>query len=282
MNFDVWGPWSDSVGPNSPLDDSCESDPKHRQGSAISGVVAWYNAGMPLSQITLGVASYGHAFYVDTSSAYAATPSDVSGIPNGNLSNSDNAKPTLASYPSFDASKTPVGDKWNVDNGTDVCGVTEPSGGTVDFWALVAVGMLTSNGTASDQVSSLFDSCSRTDYVYNSTAQLMVSYDGPDAFAIKGAFIKDASLRGFAMWEAGGDYQDILLDSIRGAVGFNSSLPTVASALESIFGSGQATLSNAAPSPSATAASSSAAPLSLNTSTPSSSATPLAGGGLFN
>ena len=41
-----------------------------------------------------------------------------------------------------------------------------------------------------------------------------------ERLAAKGAYIKSTGLRGFAMWEAGGDYHDILLDSIRKGVGF--------------------------------------------------------------
>jgi GH18 family chitinase len=37
--------------------------------------------------------------------------------------------------------------------------------------------------------------------------------------AAKGQFIEDAGLAGFAMWEAGGDSDDILLDAIKSAVG---------------------------------------------------------------
>lgn len=47
----------------------------------------------------------------------------------------------------------------------------------------------------------------------------MYSYDDAQSFAAKGAYIKEAGLLGFAMWEAGGDSKDILLDSIRSAVG---------------------------------------------------------------
>lgn len=31
----------------------------------------------------------------------------------------------------------------------------------------------------------------------------------------KGKFIKDNGLRGFSMWEAGGDYNDLLIDAVR-------------------------------------------------------------------
>lgn len=56
-------------------------------------------------------------------------------------------------------------------------------------------------------------------YVYNSKSQVMISYDNAQSFAAKGNFIKDNNLRGFAMWEAGGDSEDILLDSIRSSAG---------------------------------------------------------------
>ena len=56
-------------------------------------------------------------------------------------------------------------------------------------------------------------------YVYNENTNVMVSFDNARSFAAKGAFIKNEKLRGFAMWEAGGDSKDILLDSIRAAAG---------------------------------------------------------------
>jgi chitinase len=55
--------------------------------------------------------------------------------------------------------------------------------------------------------------------VYNPATQVEVSYDDATAFAAKGSFIKSTSLRGFSMWEAGGDSQDILLDTILGSSG---------------------------------------------------------------
>jgi chitinase len=55
--------------------------------------------------------------------------------------------------------------------------------------------------------------------VYNSTSQVEVSYDDARAFTAKGAYIKYAGLRGFSMWEAGGDSKNILLDAIRYGAG---------------------------------------------------------------
>lgn len=51
-------------------------------------------------------------------------------------------------------------------------------------------------------------------YVYNETSQVMISFDNAESYAAKGKYVKNAGLRGFAMWEAGGDYNNMLLDSI--------------------------------------------------------------------
>lgn len=57
-------------------------------------------------------------------------------------------------------------------------------------------------------------------YVYNEDKEIMVSFDNAQSFAAKGKFIKSKGLRGFSMWEAGGDSNNILINSIRKAAGF--------------------------------------------------------------
>ena len=46
--------------------------------------------------------------------------------------------------------------------------------------------------------------------------------DGNYKTAAKGRFIHDMGLAGFVMWEAGGDYDSILLDAIRSGMGLAS------------------------------------------------------------
>jgi chitinase len=58
--------------------------------------------------------------------------------------------------------------------------------------------------------------------VYNKTAGAIVTCDDARSLAMKGKLIKDMGLRGFTMWEAAGHYDDILLDSIRKAFGFET------------------------------------------------------------
>ncbi|KAH8997040.1 chitinase [Lactarius hatsudake] len=197
MNYDIWGPWSDSVGPNAPLNDSCAPS-SDQEGSAISAVKAWSTAGFPANQIILGVASYGHSFHVSNDSAV-----DASG--------------NIQLYASFNKSQRPAGDKWDdTADGVDVCGNPKVTGGIFDFWGLIDGGFLTTNGTAASGVDYTFDNCSQTPFVYNPKSQVMVSYDDATSFAAKGEYIRDAGLAGFAMWQAGGDSDDILLDAIRG------------------------------------------------------------------
>jgi chitinase len=213
MNYDVWGSWLPNVGPNSPLNDTCAA-PAQQQGSAVSAIKAWTDAGIPANQIVLGVPTYGHSFSVTPSDAFTS------------------GKKELAAYPSFNASKQPLGDAWSGTGSVDVCGVFEGPGGTFNFWGLIDGGFLTKEGKAADGIYYRYDTCSQTvntifyleggvlillllqPYVYNETSQVMVSFDNVESYAAKGTYIKDAGLRGFAMWEAGGDYNNLLLDSI--------------------------------------------------------------------
>ena len=51
-------------------------------------------------------------------------------------------------------------------------------------------------------------------FIYDASKQLLISYEDQRSIALKGNFIHDQGLAGFAMWEAGGDKDDQLLDAI--------------------------------------------------------------------
>ncbi|KAJ7197124.1 glycoside hydrolase family 18 protein [Mycena rebaudengoi] len=175
MVYDISGPWSAAVGANAPLNDACAPEAQ-RSGSAVSGVAAWNAAAIPLNQLVLGVASYGHSFRVAKADA-----------------SKKGSKTELALYAPFDAVNRPVGDAWNGTPGVDVCG---------------------NQDTQAKGVPYLFDTCSRTPFVYNTTTEVMISFDNAESIAEKGKFIASKGLAGFAMWEAGEDYKDILVDSL--------------------------------------------------------------------
>lgn len=137
MNYDEFGQWSASAGPNAALNDSCAPG-LAQQGSAVSAVAAWTAAGMPPGQLVLGVASYGHAFNV--SAATALTGGDK-----------------LALFPDYD--------KWSLAAGEVApteCGQPAAKDVQYTFAELVQFGYLKSDGTAADQIYAIYDECSQT------------------------------------------------------------------------------------------------------------------------
>ncbi|KAK7047928.1 hypothetical protein VNI00_006256 [Paramarasmius palmivorus] len=207
MNYDVWGSWSSTVGPNSPLDDACAPT---KAGSAVSAVKAWTDAGFPANQIALGVAAYGHSFHVSQQAALGSQAQSA------NLQDA-----TLQLYPAFDKALQPHGDSQDGAAGQDECGNQVPVGGIFNFWGLVDGGFLNQDGTADtgNGIVYRYDNCSQTPFVYSPTSQVMVSYDDKTSFAAKGKWIEENGLKGFAMWHVLGDFDDILLDSISEAMG---------------------------------------------------------------
>ncbi|KAF7332372.1 Nuclear elongation and deformation protein 1 [Mycena kentingensis (nom. inval.)] len=202
MNYDVFGSWSDAVGANAPLNDTCA--PKaYRAGSAINFVSAWVDAGFPANKIVLGVAAYGHSFHVAKADAYA-----------------DKEQKTLALFPPFSASKMPVGDAWDDAAGVDICGNKEGQGGNMNFWGLIAQGYLSADGSPKAGIPYLFDTCSKTPFVYNPTTNVMISFDDARSFAAKGNYIKDRGLGGFisAISAPYQYYKDINPATLTGAV----------------------------------------------------------------
>ena len=144
MDYDIWGPWSSSVGPNSPLNSTCAT-PTNRVGSAVSAVEAWTTAGMPVKKIVLGVPSYGHSFSVSPSGAFV-----------------HGSETELVAYPKFNASNQPLGDAWDDTASVDSCGVNEAPGGTFNLWGLVDGGFLTTKGTPAPGIYYRYDTCSQT------------------------------------------------------------------------------------------------------------------------
>ena len=119
MNYDVWGPWTSTAGPNAPLNDTCVSNKNDAQGSAVQGAASWTAAGFPLDQIILGVASYGHGFTVTPDNAFGHTTKDGKTTLGTTLKNS---------FPAFDDKHIPVGDAWDDGPGVDQCGAQQAQG----------------------------------------------------------------------------------------------------------------------------------------------------------
>lgn len=201
MNYDIFGAWSSIAGPNSPLASAC--DVRNNQGSADLGLAKWIAAGIPSSKLVLGVAAYGHGFAVNSTSAFVA-----------------NSTTQLDTFPAQNSSDRFQGSSWDDDPPIDDCGNVQLPSGTYPFWSLITeAGFLDTTGEPKEGISYTYDDCSQTAVVYNATSGVWVSYDNAQSVAAKGQYIMDNSLGGFATWEIGGDYDDILINSVRSAVG---------------------------------------------------------------
>jgi chitinase len=150
MNYDIFGSFSSTAGPNAPLNDTCIPSSVQPQGSALTGIAAWKSAGFPSNKIVLGVPSYGHTFSVSAANA-----------------TSDNFV-TLNTHPGFDSSAHPLGGAdapdANEDPFTDQCGVVNFASGLWEYSNLVNAGFIEQDGTFTNvsNVHHMFDNCSQT------------------------------------------------------------------------------------------------------------------------
>jgi len=199
MGYDIWGPWLPTAGPASPLRRSCDS--RNNQGSLEESVDKWIAAGIPANKLVMGVPAYAHGFSVNTTNAYSS---------NGTLNN----------YPAQNSSNRFQGGSWDTDPAVDVCGNANPPGGTYTFANLVTEAhFLNEQGTVANGIDYGFDSCAMTPFVYNKTSEVWVTYDDAQSATIKGQFMASKNLLGFATYEAGGDYKNILVDALRSGIG---------------------------------------------------------------
>ncbi|KAF4448084.1 hypothetical protein F53441_8476 [Fusarium austroafricanum] len=201
MNYDLFGAWSPNAGPNAPLHRSC--DPRNNQGAADDAIKGWTGAGVPSKQLVLGVPNYGHGFSVNSTSAF--------GTKGGKK---------LQLYPAQNSTHRFQGSSWDNDPKVDSCGNPNPPGGTYPFWSLITEAkFLDVHGNPAPGIASTWDNCSKTPVLYDEKRQIYVSYDNAASFEEKGKYVLAKNLGGFGTYEAGGDYNNILINAIRSAVG---------------------------------------------------------------
>ncbi|KAF5022188.1 hypothetical protein F66182_5775 [Fusarium sp. NRRL 66182] len=195
MSYDIYGPWTTTAGPNAPLARKCDS--RNDQGSAEEAIAQWEAAGIPKSQLVLGVPAYGHGFSVDKKDAFEG-------------------KNQLALYPKQNATNRFRGSSWDDEESVDSCGNASPPGGTYTYWSLITeAGYLDVYGNTTPGISYRWDNCSRTPALYDPKKEIYINYDDGFSMYEKGRFIVNNGLGGFSSWEAGGDFNNILVNSIR-------------------------------------------------------------------
>ncbi|KAG6880383.1 hypothetical protein C0992_007794 [Termitomyces sp. T32_za158] len=167
MNYDVWDS-SPLPGPNAPMYDACQNSTQP-ESNAASGVQKWTSAGFSVTQLVLGVPSYG---YLSSSSVQG-------------LRQRRKARPKHSKKGSSGADARLVGE----DNSGQ---------GQIMFRKLVEQGALVRVPSTDDTDKSSYssfvgargfmrswDACSSTPYLHSNSAQQTVSYDDPESLAMK-------------------------------------------------------------------------------------------------
>ncbi|GAA94301.1 glycoside hydrolase family 18 protein [Mixia osmundae IAM 14324] len=173
MNYDVWGPYGQGVsGPNAPLY-ACSAQTGN-PFSAYQAVRYFTKAGWPASRLILGVPSYSHAFSTSGTS----------------LTSTKCGTTTSYLYQSGPVSNTAAANA--LDEST--------------FAALISGGYLNSAGTAgANGYTRVLDTNSSTPFLFNSKAEILISYDDAQSMGLKGTFAKQNGLAGLSMFELSGD-----------------------------------------------------------------------------
>lgn len=180
MNYDVWGSWSPTAGPNAPLYDSCAPA---QDGSAQSGVTAWTAAKFPANQVNDSSAEVMiHSLYASAFRLFSAYPRTDTVSPllqarrsstmllrfTHNLTNLISLPvrvrptPPLTVCSFFFLEITII---HAAQLATDVCGNPSGNSGIWQFNGLITAGFLQNNNgtvTAASGMYYTFDNCSQT------------------------------------------------------------------------------------------------------------------------
>nr|ADX07298.1 putative chitinase [Flammulina velutipes] len=157
MNYDVYSS-SSTPGPNAPFYDACHNSTQP-EANAVGAFNAWNAAGVPASQMVLGIPSYG---YLSTSTATTLRSRFIARQTSSALVADDN-KPE----------------------------------GQIQFRSLVSQNALVLNSTsavvsfvAGEGFVREWDECSSTPYLRSSQPGQVVSYDDTESLALKAAFVQ--------------------------------------------------------------------------------------------
>ncbi|GAA94376.1 glycoside hydrolase family 18 protein [Mixia osmundae IAM 14324] len=199
MNYDVYGPWTATSGPNGPLASTCATD-EGAGASAIDGVARWVSYGFKKSQIVLGAPAYGYVYA--TAKGGLVSTRTVSG------SSSKLYQKVIAAAPQGSASD----DK----PGKDICGNQQGYGAVWNYDALITTGKLSKDGTTGlGDYERYWDSCSSTPFLYNTKTGYLYTYDDAQSIKIKAAWAKKQGLAGMIFFDASGDYKSQLVNAAR-------------------------------------------------------------------
>ncbi|KAJ2886600.1 hypothetical protein H4R27_000544 [Coemansia aciculifera] len=187
MLYDFNGVWSDTTGPNAPLD---YTKGKALQFSFKSSIQSWIDAGIPASKINAGLPFYGRT--VTT---------------NSDMANSRDMYQPL--------SKTiPRGDGDDKEESDISCGGPKLFSGIWKYANLRSEGVLDAPDSATEPWVRQYDNATNTPWLFNKETRDFVSYDDTASIGAKAEFAAEKGLAGVMIWPITNDYDNELVNAI--------------------------------------------------------------------
>ncbi|KAJ1794490.1 hypothetical protein LPJ59_004521 [Coemansia sp. RSA 2399] len=189
MIYDFNGVWSETTGPNAPLD---HAEGKGLQFSARSSVQAWIDAGIPENKLNAGLAFYGRTVTASTDEPATGEKSMYwplrKAIPRGDSDDREEADPS--------------------------CGGPEVFSGIWKYSNLRSEGVLDAPDSAASPWVRRFDNATGTPWLFNAETRDFVSYDDALSIGAKAQFAVSRGLAGVMVWPITNDYEGELLSAI--------------------------------------------------------------------
>ncbi|PFH52829.1 glycoside hydrolase family 18 protein [Amanita thiersii Skay4041] len=181
MNYDVWGS-SQDPGPNAPMYNACKNS-SQPDASAVAAYKTWVASGFSVSQLILGLPSYG---YISNSRADSLRTRAMNMSEYALPSQRDRVKVV-----SVDGSDSQILFRQLLEQGALVR-VPDEGHGTVSF-------------NAASGFERRWDNCSETPFLHSSFVQQVITYDDPLSLSLKARFIQQMGMLGANLFDIHGD-----------------------------------------------------------------------------
>ncbi|KAJ2398257.1 hypothetical protein GGI23_003263, partial [Coemansia sp. RSA 2559] len=188
LAFDVNGAWSNTTGPNAPLDFEKNRGAQHSLSHAVD---QWLDAKWPADKMVAGISFHGRSL---------TTRSVIT------------AKEGAEMYVAFDKD-VPQGDEedalWY-----DVCENVNAMSGVWQYKHLRDQGVLKTTNTTGEDWIRMWDSKTSTPWLYNPQMRRFISYDDPASISKKVELARTKNLKGMMAWSLHADYNNELLGEL--------------------------------------------------------------------
>lgn len=184
MTYDIINSAGGTTGPNAPF----RANPRYTTDrNSFSGAIdGWIGAGFPASQITAGIAFYGHSF----------------------TATRDMAKDPTNQYAPRQ-STIPIGDRTDAAEANPLCEEGTSFSGVYKYRYIVEDRLVFDRG-----YTRYWDNTTLTPWLFNSRTKHFISYDDQESVQIKVNHAACTDLLGLMFWDLSMDYNNQLLDSL--------------------------------------------------------------------